>query len=206
MLAVKRGFARVDEVVRGACGRQFTGAVARIEQGGKVRFERAYGKTRDDARARPVCVDTLFDLASITKVFVSTLALRAVAAGRLDLDGPLTAFFPEWLGSDHEAITLRMLLAHNSGMNSGADYRELLDHNVVNFSLERELAAPPGVRVIYSDLGFIAVGELLERLEGRSLRAQARPVLYAPPARSARCDSGHRRRRLAWPHPRIRAR
>jgi len=183
LLAVKRGFARVDDVVRGACGRQFTGAVARIEHGGKVRFERAYGATRDDARARPVCVDTLFDLASITKIAVSTLALRAVAGGRLDLDAPLTALFPEWRGNEHEAITLRMLLAHDSGMNSGADYRELLDHNVVKFSLERELAAPPGERVIYSDLGFIALGELLERLERRSLRAQARPALYAPPAR-----------------------
>lgn len=183
LLAVDRTFARVENILRDACGTQFTGAVARIEQGGKVRFERAYGLTRDDARARAVAVDTLFDLASITKPFVSTLALQAVGRGSVELDGSLTGIFPEWRGKPQEAITLRMLLAHNSGMNSGADYRELLDHNVVRFSLERELVAPPGERVIYSDLGFIAVGELLERLEGRSLRAQARRAIYIPPAR-----------------------
>jgi CubicO group peptidase (beta-lactamase class C family) len=183
LLAVDRTFARVDAILQDACGEQFTGAVARIEQGGAVRFERAYGTTRHDALARAVAVDTLFDLASITKPFVSTLALRAVAAGRLDLDGPLTKIFPEWREKPHAAITLRMLLAHDSGMNSGADYRELLDHNVVCFALERDLVAAPGERVIYSDLGFIAAGELLERLEQRSLRAQARPALFTPPAR-----------------------
>lgn len=173
----------MDAILQEACGKQFTGAVARIEQGGVARFERAYGATRDDALARPVSVDTLFDLASITKPFVSTLALRAVAAGRLDLDATLTEIFPEWRDKPHAGITLRMLLAHDSGMNSGADYRELLDHNVVRFALERELVAAPGERVIYSDLGFIAVGEFLERLEHCSLRAQSRPALFAPPAR-----------------------
>jgi len=76
-----------------------------------------------------------------------------------------------------------MLLSHTSGMNSGADYRELLARNVVAFALERELAAAPGERVIYSDLGFIAAGELFQRLARRSLRALARPAIYAPPAR-----------------------
>ncbi len=183
MLAVERAFARADKVVREACGKQFTGAVARIEQGGKLRFERGYGLTRLDARGRAVCVDTLFDLASITKLFVTTLALRAVAEKKVQLDGPLTHIFPEWNGKPHAAITLRMLLSHTSGMNSGADYRELLDRNVVAFALERELSAEPGERVIYSDLGFIAVGELLQRLAQRSLRALARPAIYAPPAR-----------------------
>jgi CubicO group peptidase (beta-lactamase class C family) len=183
LLAVDRAFARADAVLREARGKQFTGAVARIEQGGKLRFERAYGVTRLGSRGRAVAVDTLFDLASITKPFVTTLALRAVAEGRIDLDGSLTHFLPEWKGKPHAAITLRMLLSHASGMNSGADYRELLDRNVVQFSLERDLTAVPGERVIYSDLGFIVVGELLQRLAHRSLRALARPAMFAPPAR-----------------------
>ncbi len=183
LLAVDRAFAGADAVLREACGKQFTGAVARIEQGGQLRFERAYGVTRLGAQGRPVLVDTLFDLASITKPFVATLALRAVAQGRLDLDGSLKDVFPEWSGKPHAAITLRMLLAHTSGMNSGADYRELRDRNVVQFSLERDLVAAPGERVIYSDLGFIAVGELLRRRAQRSLRALARPAIYVPPTR-----------------------
>ena len=182
LLATDRTFTRADAVLREACGKQFTAAVARIEHRGTLRFERAYGTTRDDARARPVFVDTLFDLASVTKPLVCTLALQQVERGRLQLDAPLTDVVPEWRGKPHERITLRMLLAHDSGMNSGADYRELLDKNVVSFALERELAAVPGERVIYSDLGFIAVGEILERIERRSLRALARPALFVPPA------------------------
>jgi CubicO group peptidase (beta-lactamase class C family) len=183
LLATKPDFAHADAVLREACGKQFTGAVARIEQSGRVRFERAYGTTRDDELARPVFVDTLFDLASITKPFVTTLVLRQMALRRLTLDAPLTGILPEWRGKPHQGITLRMLLAHNSGMNSGADYRELLNHNVVQFALERDLVAQPGERVIYSDLGFIVIGEILQRLEGQSLRALARPALYVPPER-----------------------
>lgn len=162
-------FACVDAVLRKACGEQFTAAVARIEHRGRLVFERAYGRTRDDAQGVPAYVDTRFDLASITKIFVSTLALRAVADGVLSLDEPLARWFPEWSGTDHRTITLRMLLAHDSGMNSGADYRQLLGFNVVRYTLERELVARPNERVIYSDLGFIAIGELLQRATGRAL-------------------------------------
>lgn len=178
--ALEESFARADAILRGACGKEFTGAVARIEYQGRVCFERAYGLTRDNVQAVPVAVDTLFDLASITKPFTTTLALRAVEQGKLALDRDLVGLFPEWHNRPHAAITLRMLLAHNSGMNSGADYRELLDHNVVQFALERDLAANPGERVIYSDLGFIAIGELLQRLEGRSLNALMRSLRASP--------------------------
>lgn len=185
LLALSRGFDRVDAVLRGACGRQFTGAVARIEHKGVLRFERAYGVTRTGDLAEPVYVDSAFDLASITKIFVSTLALRAVQEGLLELDESVSRYLTEWRGTAHEAITLRMLLAHDSGMNSGADYRQLLGFNVVRYTLERELVAEPGERVIYSDLGFIAIGELLTRIYGRSLAALLRglgmPARYLPP-------------------------
>ena len=71
---------------------EFTGAVARIEHRGQVVFERAYGVTRADALARSVYCDTLFDLASLTKLFVATLRAAAVAAGNLELDEPLSAY------------------------------------------------------------------------------------------------------------------
>ncbi len=171
-----RTFDRVHRVLQEATGKKYTGAVARIEHEGNVYFERAYGATRADALAEPVYVDTRFDLASITKLFVSTLALRAVEDGHLGLDEPLVRWFTKWRGTDREPITLRMLLAHNSGVNSGADYRQLLGHNVVRYTLERELVARPGERVIYSDLGFIAIGELLERIHGRSLSALMREM------------------------------
>lgn len=160
--------------MQSAAGVEFTGAVARVEHRGRVVFERAYGTTRNDALARPVYCDTCFDLASLTKLFIATLALQLVAAERLSLDDPLWTVLPEWKIGRHAAITARMLLAHNSGMNSGADYREILNENVEHFALGTPLLAAPGERVIYSDLGFIALGVAIERIAGRSLAAAAR--------------------------------
>lgn len=180
MLLAERSFERVQRVLQDACGRKFTAAVARIEYRGTLVFESAYGATRDDDSARPVYVDTSFDLASITKLFVSTLALAAVQQGRIDLDEALIRWFPEWKANAHAPITLRMLLAHDSGMNSGADYRLLLGHNVIRYTLERGLVAMPGERVIYSDLGFIAIGELLQRVYGKSLHTLMRDLRSSP--------------------------
>ena len=172
-------FKRINHILEEAAGKEFTGAVARIEHRGLLVFERAYGTTRLDERALPVYCDTQFDLASLTKLFISTLALQSVAAGRLDLDATLTQIVPEWRDKPHAAITLRMLLAHTAGMNSGADYREILNENVQTFALESPLVAAPGERVIYSDLGFIALGVVLERVAQRSLAAQVRNA-FAP--------------------------
>jgi CubicO group peptidase (beta-lactamase class C family) len=167
----------LDEIVRDACGKRFTAAVVRVERGGCAVFERAHGTLDDTPRSAAVEPATRFDLASLTKLFVATAALQAVAAGRLALDATVVAHLPEWAGTEGAAITLRMLLAHVSGMASGADYRTLLGSNVTSFALEQPLVAKPGERVVYSDLGFIALGTVLERAAGRSLASVVRGTL-----------------------------
>ncbi len=143
--------------------------MVRVEQGGRLRYERAFGRTRNAEPSLPCYAGTRFDLASITKVFVSTVALAYVARGTLALDAKLTDVIPEWRGTAHEWITLRRILAHLAGFKSGADYRTLLDKNVEMFALTEPLAAPPGAHVLYSDLGFIALGTILARVTpGRS--------------------------------------
>lgn len=141
----------------------------RVEHRGRLRHERAFGRTRDDGPALPCYVDTRFDLASITKIFVTTVVLAAVARGELALDAPLTPLVPEWEGTDHATVTLRRILAHDAGFKSGADYRVLLGHDVETFALIDALAEPPRTRVIYSDIGFIALGTILARQQRRSL-------------------------------------
>lgn len=185
-------FPRTDALLRAATSTACTGAVARIESGGVLLFERAYGSTRQDALGTAVYVDTPFDLASLGKLFVATMALALVTEDRLRLDEPLLPWFPEWTALPHAAITLRMLLAHTSGMNSGADFRTLLGRNVEAYAIRRELAASPGTRVIYSDLGFIAVGSLIERVASRALpevlreRFRRPSLCYRPPERRRR--------------------
>jgi CubicO group peptidase (beta-lactamase class C family) len=173
-------FERVESVLREALGKEFTGAVARIESKGKVVFERAYGTTRGDALARPVYVDSRFDLASLTKLFIATVALRLVADGKLALDDSLAPIVPQWKTLPYVAITTRMLLAHTSGMNSGADYRTIASENVERFTLERDLIGVPGETVVYSDLGFIALGITIARVAGCGLAAAAREVFPSP--------------------------
>lgn len=181
-MAVKKRFVAVDAILRAACGIEFTGAVARIEHRGRLVFEEAYGATRLDNEAKPVYADTRFDLASLTKLFVATLALQLVAQERVSLDEPLHRILPEWSQRPHAGITLRMLLAHTSGMNSGADYRAILNENVERFALTSELVAPLGERVIYSDLGFIALGTVIARITGLSLAAAAAHGFGTSPA------------------------
>ncbi|HEY1680504.1 MAG TPA: serine hydrolase [Candidatus Tumulicola sp.] len=173
-MVTRAAFAGVDAVLDAATAAQYTGAVARIEHRGRPVYERAVGTTRADELARDVCVDSRFDLASLTKPFVATVALTLVDESILALDTPLTRLVPEWSGTGHATITLRMLLAHNSGMHSGADYRTILDENVERFALNRELDDTPGERVTYSDLGFIALGTILERATGRNLATMMR--------------------------------
>jgi CubicO group peptidase (beta-lactamase class C family) len=162
---------KAEALVAAACGTRFTAAVLRVERGGRPLLERAFGAVDDGALAQPVSVTTRFDVASLTKPFVAAAALFALETGGLGLDAPLESLVPEWRDDARAAITLRMLLAHTSGMDSGADYRTLFARNVEQFALTRQLIAAPGERVIYSDLGFIALGVVLARALGRGLPA-----------------------------------
>jgi serine-type D-Ala-D-Ala carboxypeptidase len=168
-ILTSRPFAGADAILRDALRVRFTAAVLRVELEGSLAFERAYGTVDGEPDAQPIDPGARFDLASLTKVFVATAALRAAADRVLALDTPLGGILPDWQLGDHAPITLRMLLAHNSGMQSGADYRQLLGEDVEAYARTRSLLAAPGERVVYSDLGFIALGTILERAHGRSL-------------------------------------
>ena len=172
--AVRR-FAELDGIVAAGLGEHYSGAVLRIERGGKCVYERAWGATHRFAGAHPIEVDSRFDVASLTKVVVATAALRLADEGVLDLDAPLGAFVPAWEEDARRTITARMLLAHTSGLASGADYRTLFGTNVIDELLGRPAVAPPGAAVLYSDLGFIALGVLVERIAGL-------PLAFAVPA------------------------
>jgi len=178
-----------ESLVAAWCGSRYTAAVLRIERGGRVAFERAFGALDDAADASRVEVTTPFDVASLTKIFVACAALRAVQDGLLDLDAPLGSLVCEWRGAA-AATSLRHLLAHSSGMASGADYRTLWGDNVEAYALSRDRMSALGASVTYSDLGFIGLGAALARAHSRSLAS-----VIAHTVRALGCEDARYRAR-----------
>jgi beta-N-acetylhexosaminidase len=150
-----------------------------------------FGSLTRDAKAPQVTENTIYDLASLTKVVVTTTsAMMLVQQKRLDLDAPIERYLPEFsvaTKSDpnpswRAQITVRMLMLHDSGLPAHRDfYKEAKGHDAV---LAKILAEPlvhePGTQVEYSDLGFILLGEIIERLTGETLQQFAKGHIFAP--------------------------
>ena len=141
------------------------------------------------ADAAPVTLDTLYDLASLTKVVVTApLTMRLHEAGRLDLDAPVSTYLPEFAGGAKDGVTIADLLAHCGGLLWWADlYRqaqqvpatEVKQHFIARIC-ELPLDYPPRTRTVYSDLGFILLGEVLERLTATPLDRLATEAVSRP--------------------------
>jgi CubicO group peptidase (beta-lactamase class C family) len=128
---------------------------------------------------------TMFDLASLTKVVATTsMAMILYERGLLDLETPVTAIVPEFAHNDiqRREITLRMLLAHSSGLPA---YEKLFQRvksagELLQAAFSAELMTVPGTRAEYSDIGFIILGVALERLTDESLDAFCRREIFGP--------------------------
>jgi CubicO group peptidase (beta-lactamase class C family) len=129
------------------------------------RWTAAVGAFIFDPYAPPATVETIFDLASLTKVIAAaTLAMRAVDAGRLTLDDPVAQWLPDWRGADREGVTVRQLLSHSSGLTA---YLPFYRDCTGRFEFEKAICSlpleySPGTQSVYSDLGFMLLGFILE--------------------------------------------
>lgn len=181
-------FVRARDVVRQAVSRAaFPAAVVEVGDAGTVFWREAFGTLTYDADSPATREDTLFDLASLTKVIATTtLAMELVEHGRLDLDEQIDRRLPEWRGQDRDDVRLRALLAHSSGLTAWLPfYRDHVGkrdfrHAICGLPLEY----PPGTQAVYSDLGFILLGFILEEAAGIPLEQQgtslARRITPAP--------------------------
>jgi len=160
------------------------GAVVVIARDGKVAVHRALGWAAVYPERRPMRPETLFDLASLTKVIATLPAvLRLIERGDIRLDDPLHLFFPEYQGEGREEIRIRHLLTHTAGLQPFSQAlrdpsrpREELIARIATLPLE----APPGTRIIYSDLGFILLGELVARVSGQPLERFVQEQVHGP--------------------------
>jgi uncharacterized protein YbbC (DUF1343 family)/CubicO group peptidase (beta-lactamase class C family) len=130
----------------------------------------------------PATTDTRYDLASITKLFTTTCVMRLVEQGRLTLDDPVAHWLPEFAAGGKEAVTLRQLLTHTSGL---PDYLTLWTlEPTPEARIQRVLATPlinaPGTVYLYSDLGLITLGHLVEVITGITLDRAVRQMVTDP--------------------------
>lgn len=123
---------------------------------------------------------TIFDLASLTKVIATTPAvMKLLDEGKISLTDPLSRWFPEFKGSERESITILNLLTHTSGLADFDMSTELaMETAIRKASAEKGLERGSGFK--YADINFILLGELVHRASGRTLDAFCRDELYAP--------------------------
>ena len=147
-------------------------AVVEAGSADAVLWSEAFGRLTFDADADAATPRTVFDLASLTKVLATTaIAMRLSAEGRLNVEARVSEVVPAWRGSDRDAVRIVDLLAHSSGLPA---YRPLHKSRSGRAQFEAAICAepleyPPGTASLYSDLGFILLGFLLEDVAGASL-------------------------------------
>jgi CubicO group peptidase (beta-lactamase class C family) len=138
---------------------------------------------RDAAARRPMSADTIFDLASLTKV-TATLpcVLHLIARGDVGLDDPVRRFLPAFRGAGKDQATVRQLLTHTSGLPDSRKYYEYLGDptEIRAAALAEPLVSPPGSVVRYSDVGFILLGELCASVAGCGLDRLVREIVCEP--------------------------
>jgi CubicO group peptidase (beta-lactamase class C family) len=137
----------------------------------------------DDAARRPMTADTVFDLASLTKI-VATLPclLYLIGVGEVGLDEPARRYLPAFAGPGKDEVTVRHLLAHTSGLPDQRRYYQYLNDagQLLAAALAEPLVAGPGTAFRYSDVGFIVLGELAAVVAGCGLDDLVREVVCAP--------------------------
>lgn len=179
-----RALAEADRIVaRGVTSGAFPGAALAVGRSSGLVHLRSFGRFSYEASSLPVEANTLYDLASLTKVVAATpVAMSLQDDGLLDLDAPVGTYLPCFVGGARDRVRVWHLLAHASGLPDWvALYREVRDKEAVIERLcQMELESDPGTTTAYGDLGMILLGVVLERAGGASFDALAQERVFAP--------------------------
>ena len=177
-------FGEIDELVEHAIAEGKTpGAVVVVGRHDRIVFQHAYGERAVLPAHHEMTLDTIFDLASLTKPLVTgTLAAWLIERGELRLSDTVSKYLPEFTGQSKETVTVEELLLHTSGLppsNPLRDYRQGRQRARAR-AIGSVLEAYPGRKFIYSDVGYIVLGMLIERVTGEPLDVTAGRVIWAP--------------------------
>ncbi len=176
--------ARINEVIQASIEKkELPGAVVLVARHGRVAWRKAYGSRAVEPQREIMTADTIFDLASLTKIVATATSIMIlVEQGKVRLSDPVVEFIPEMKGGGRDAITLEQLLTHTTGFAPDFDLRERwTGYDEAIKRLYREpLRNQPGARFVYSDINYIALGEVVHRVSGQTLDEFARRNIFAP--------------------------
>lgn len=185
--------AQMDAAIERAIGEgKCPGGVLWLESRGAA-YHKAFGSRAVEPAREAMTEDTIFDAASLTKVVATTPAIALlIERGQIDLDAPVSRYWPEFAANGKEAITIRHLMTHTSGFRPGLGGRgEGIDAVLAEICREKPLT-PAGAKFLYSDINFITLGALVQIVTKRPLenfcateifeRLGMKDTMFLPPA------------------------
>jgi uncharacterized protein YbbC (DUF1343 family)/CubicO group peptidase (beta-lactamase class C family) len=171
------------EVNKEIAQRHLPGAVVLVARNGDVVWRKAYGARAVQPARETMTPDTIFDLASLTKVVATaTSIMLLVERGKVRLSDPLSNYIPEIKGEGRERITLELLLTHRAGYAPDFDLKDRWSgyDEAIKRLIKEPLRNPPGAKFVYSDINYIALGEVVHRVSGLTLDEFARRNIFQP--------------------------
>ena len=176
--------AAIDEAVAASIAkRELPGAVVLVGRRGEIVWRKAYGDRAVEPSREAMTTDTVFDLASLTKVVATaTSIMLLIERGKVRLSDPLSTFIPEIKGDGRERITIELLLTHRAGYAPDFNLKErwIGYDEAIKRLINEPLRSPPGARFVYSDIGYVALGEVVRRASGMPLDQFARLNIFEP--------------------------
>jgi len=174
----------VDAIVQDAIrDGQIPGAVVLIGHDGQVIYRKAFGERALEPRREPMSVDTIFDVASLTKVVATSIAVtQLVQEGEVRENEPVAKYIPEFAENGKEEITVRELLTHHSGLPKDLDLSPAWEgrDTALRMVYSDKPSFAPGSQFLYSDVNFIVLGALVERVSGTALDQYCRKNIFVP--------------------------
>jgi beta-N-acetylhexosaminidase len=176
--------AKIDDIMRQAIDEKvFPGGVVAVVKDGVLIHHKAYGNHTYDADARPYKTDDIFDLASLTKVIATTTSImRLVDQGKISVDDHVSKYIREFDTTEKRHITIKQLLTHESGLPAFKVYVDKLKTRaaILDAILNEPLSNRPSSQYVYSDLGFITLAQIVEKVSGVPFDRYTQKELYEP--------------------------
>ena len=177
-------FANIDRIMNDAVASgNIPGGVVLVGHDGKIVYRKAFGSRSLEPTRDAMTIDTIFDMASLTKCIATTTSvMQLFEQGKIRLNDPVAAYLPEFAQNGKQDITVRELLTHYSGLAPDLDLKTSWQGRdaAYQMAMRQKLDYPPGARFVYSDINFEVLGFLVEKLSGMSLNDYAAKNIFAP--------------------------